>query len=200
MQGKLLLTILNIDGVIMKILMIFCTLMVNIAYADINDAMSKYMVTTSNPKSSNKITVKPQKKNKKFDIRGSEFDWCFNVAGVHYNVPPNLLRAIATVESKMRPDAINYNRNGSYDVGVMQINSTWLPMLSRAGIQRGELLDPCKNIQIGAWILSQNVKRYGLTPEAIGRYNSSSVGAKNTYIYKVFKAYKDNRNQLLAER
>lgn len=119
------------------------------------------------------------------------YDKCFNEAGLHYNVSPKLLKAIAHVESKMNPDAIGVNHNGTYDVGIMQINSSWFPELAKVGIQRGELLDGCKNIQVGAWILSQNIKRYGLTANAIGRYNSSSTYFKNLYAYKVLKSFKE---------
>ncbi len=129
-----------------------------------------------------------QKKSVGYNLR--EYDMCFNLAADHYKVPPNLLKAIAQTESKGNKAAINMNKNGTYDVGIMQINSTWIPKLQRAGIERGLLLDPCSNIQIGAWILSDNIKRYGLTEEAIGRYNSSIPEYKRQYVMKVFSNYK----------
>lgn len=123
-----------------------------------------------------------------YDLR--QYDMCFNLAADHYKVPSNLLKAIAQTESKGNKTAMNMNKNGTYDVGIMQINSTWIPKLKRAGIERGLLLDPCSNIQIGAWILSDNIKRYGLTEEAIGRYNSSIPEYKRKYVMKVFINYK----------
>jgi soluble lytic murein transglycosylase-like protein len=120
---------------------------------------------------------------------------CFVMAGLHYNIPPNLLYVIAKVESKLNPYAFNTNYNGSYDIGIMQINSSWLPKLARVGIQHKDLIDGCKNIQVGAWILSQNIKQYGLTPEAIGRYNSANNYYKSQYIYKIFKEYNRQKNQ-----
>lgn len=99
------------------------------------------------------------------------FEECFNLASVKYQIPGKLLRAIATTETKMNPYAISINKNHTYDIGLMQINSTWLPKLNRVGITQKDLLEPCNNIQIGAWILSQNIKEYGFNGTAIGAYN-----------------------------
>lgn len=119
-----------------------------------------------------------------------KYEMCFNEAGLHYGLPPKLLKIIATVESKMNPYAINIqNRNGSIDIGLMQINSSWLRKLAQIGVTQKDLLDGCKNIQVGAWILSQNVKKYGLTSEAIGRYNSANQYYKELYVKKIIKVY-----------
>jgi len=55
----------------------------------------------------------------------------------------------------------------------MQINSSWLPKLRKYGIGVNELFDPCTSIQVGAWILAQNIQRLGHSWEAVGAYNSS---------------------------
>jgi soluble lytic murein transglycosylase-like protein len=122
-----------------------------------------------------------------------EYNKCFVLAGLHYSIPPNLLYVIANVESKMNPYALNVNKNGSYDIGIMQVNSAWLPKLAKIGVSHKDLIDGCKNIQVGAWILSQSIKQYGLTTEAIGRYNSSDSYYKSQYVNKIFKEY--NRQQ-----
>ncbi|MFH1674920.1 MAG: transglycosylase SLT domain-containing protein, partial [Pseudomonadota bacterium] len=41
--------------------------------------------------------------------------FCFEEAGGRYGIPPGLLKAIAQVESSMRPHAINHNKDGSVD-------------------------------------------------------------------------------------
>lgn len=48
---------------------------------------------------------------------------CFEEAAMRYRVPVPLLKAISTVDSGGRADAYNRNKNGSYDIGHMQINS-----------------------------------------------------------------------------
>ena len=78
------------------------------------------------------------------------YDRCFDQAGDFYTINADLLRAIARVESGGNPAAVNRNTNGSEDVGLMQINSWWLPRLAAYGISRDHLLDPCTNISVGA--------------------------------------------------
>jgi soluble lytic murein transglycosylase-like protein len=44
------------------------------------------------------------------------------------------------------------------------------PTLARYGIGEVDLQEPCINIQVGAWILRQEVDRYGYSWEALGAY------------------------------
>lgn len=183
----------------MKNTYILLLLLVANSFADssvaIQDAMSSYRDKLSqSPSTPQGVAKVPYKTTSKVSL----YDECFDDASLKYNIPSNLLRSIARVESKMKPDAINFNKNGSFDVGIMQINSTWFPRLARVGIQRGELLDGCKNIQVGAWILSQNVKRYGLTAEAIGRYNSPNPYYKARYVRLVLAEYNRTKKQQLS--
>lgn len=69
---------------------------------------------------------------------------CFDEAARYQKVNPLILRAIAWQESHNRPDALNKNTNGSVDYGLMQINSIHLQTLSRYGIGRDTLMEPCK--------------------------------------------------------
>ncbi|SON51550.1 Lytic transglycosylase PilT (fragment) [Vibrio tapetis subsp. tapetis] len=76
------------------------------------------------------------------------FAFCFDEAGNHYNVSPDLLRAIATVESNLNPNAINENKNNvgevvSRDYGLMQINSIWFDKLSDFNVNDQNVYDPC---------------------------------------------------------
>lgn len=103
---------------------------------------------------------------------GSAHADCFDDAATRHEVPPELLRAIACVESNFDRHAYNENRNGSYDIGIMQINSIWLPQLSRFDIVEDHLWDECTNIHVGAWVLSQKIAAFGYTARAIGAYNA----------------------------
>lgn len=120
-----------------------------------------------------------------FGAHAVSMDRCFTIASTYYQIPSKLLRAIAKTETKFNPYAIHMNTNRTYDIGLMQINSTWLPKLNRVGISQSDLLDGCKNIQVGAWILASNIKQYGLNSKAIGAYNSPTQANQEKYARKV---------------
>ena len=110
---------------------------------------------------------------------------CWDAAAQRYQVSSALLYAIARTESGLNPKAIGHNRNGSRDIGLMQINSTWLSKLARHGIREHHLFEPCTNIHVGAWILADNVSRLGYTWEAVGAYNATNPALRRAYIDKV---------------
>lgn len=111
---------------------------------------------------------------------------CWEDAAARYGVNVQLLYAIAKTESSLNPSAINRNKNGSYDIGLMQINSSWFPTLHKYGISETQLWNPCTNIHVGAWILAQNMHRLGNSWEAVGAYNSSKAAYRLRYAQKVF--------------
>jgi soluble lytic murein transglycosylase-like protein len=101
---------------------------------------------------------------------------CFEEAGRHFGVSPDLLRGIDYVESRGRDRAVNRTHLGttqSYDIGRTQINSRWLPTLAKYGLSESDLYDACTNIHVGAWILSDLIRRYGDTWNAVGAYNAA---------------------------
>src|ERR1700675_4146333 len=101
---------------------------------------------------------------------------CWEEAGERYGVSPQLLYALARVESSLNPAAANNSHRkgpGSYDIGLMQINSSPLPRLARHGINEADLYDPCTNIHVGAWLLSNEFSRHGVSWESDGAYNAA---------------------------
>jgi soluble lytic murein transglycosylase-like protein len=110
---------------------------------------------------------------------------CFQEAGVEYSINPLILKAIAKVESNFNPRAVNWNKNGTYDFGVMQINSSWYYTLGKDWWMT--LGDPCSNIKGGAKILSGCMKKYGYSWEAIGCYNSQTPNKRDRYALAVFR-------------
>lgn len=111
--------------------------------------------------------------------------FCFEEAGERYGVSPQLLWAIAKTESNFNASAVNYNDNGSFDYGVMQINSSWYREL---GVDKWmHLGDACYNVNVGAWILSKCVQRYGYTWVAVGCYNGASQGTRVRYANTVYR-------------
>ncbi len=114
--------------------------------------------------------------------------FCFEEAGEKYGVSPQLLWAIAKNESHFNPTAVNYNKNGSFDYGVMQINSSWYGELGRERWMH--LNDACYNVDVGAWILSQCVRRYGYSWTAVGCYNGISKDKSAAYANRVYRTLK----------
>jgi len=110
---------------------------------------------------------------------------CWDDAARRYNVSGDLLYAIARTESGLNPQAIGRNTNGSRDIGLMQINSAWLPTLASHGIGEHDLFEPCTNIHVGAWILAGNFIRLGYTWEAVGAYNAANPARRRAYADKV---------------
>ncbi len=108
--------------------------------------------------------------------------FCFHEAGQRYAVSPWLLWAIAKAESDLNPSATHHNRNGTVDVGLMQINSIWSDQL---GSTWASLDDPCTNVMAGAWVLSQCVQDYGYTWQAVGCYHSRTPTRRDAYAARI---------------
>ena len=103
--------------------------------------------------------------------------------GKKYGVSPQLLWAIAKTESNFNPMAINKNKNGTFDIGIMQINTIHLSKLSKSGIEMQHLFIPEVNIDVGAKILYDCFEKHGINYKGLNCYNGKISG--NTYYRKV---------------
>lgn len=130
-----------------------------------------------------------------------------------FRIEPNLIKAIAPVESNLKKDSIGKNRDKknnikSFDYGLMQINQMHIPMLKKRGIIKDErdLLDnPCLNIKIGTEILYKHFSRCGMTWQCLGTYNAGfamdNQKKRLQYAKKIYIVYTrlnelDNRKAL----
>lgn len=111
---------------------------------------------------------------------------CMVDAGRMYGVNPYILYAIAKVESGFNPRAVNRNKNGTYDIGMFQINTS---NLARLGIDYRYAFDPCYSAYLGAYILRQCINTYGNTWKSIDCYNKGfKARGSSEYVYRVYKA------------
>ncbi len=116
--------------------------------------------------------------------------FCFAEAASVYQVNELVLRAIAQHESRMNPGLRLVNSNGSIDFGLMGVNSIHLSPdepLSRAGMTREMLLDPCTNVMTGAYLLRRKISKFGNTWTAIGAYHSTKDVHNANYQLRIWR-------------
>ncbi|XBS70277.1 transglycosylase SLT domain-containing protein [Acerihabitans sp. KWT182] len=124
---------------------------------------------------------------------------CWDDAERHFGIEGRLLRAIAITESNMNPRATGFNKNGSRDIGLMQINSIHLPRLKTLGIDEQRLYDDsCLSVMVGASVLADMMKVYGYSWEAVGAYNAGTAGNRRELRLRYAKRVWDRYTKLSA--
>ncbi len=122
---------------------------------------------------------------------------CFEQAGYDSNIDPDLLRAIAKVESNFNHLAIGKNPVRGFGVGLMQIDSQNFAHLRKFNISPEMLLDACINVYAGAYFLRLAVNRMGNNWDAVGAYNAGfsskpqQIKRRYQYASKVRLHYRD---------
>lgn len=105
---------------------------------------------------------------------------CIEAAAQYHRVNASVLRAILQVESALNPHALHRNADGSWDIGIGQINTIHLKELSQWHLTPAHLLDACIGTYVAAWYLSRQMSRHGNTWKAVGPTTarpSASIGA-----------------------
>ena len=123
---------------------------------------------------------------------------CLLLASQTYSVPPAVLLGIYQVEGGQVSQEVGPNDNGSYDLGPMQINTIWIPELSkRWGISQEtarQLVrdDPCTNVSVAAWILKKHINETKNLSKAISHYHSRTYRYGSVYKKKVVLSMKQH--------
>jgi hypothetical protein len=100
---------------------------------------------------------------------------CVAYTAAKFELPSNLILSILKTEGG-RVGMESRNTNGTYDLGPMQINTTWLPVLKRYGIDRAKLRDDgCLNVWVGGWILRSGLNSANNWWRGVGRYHSATM-------------------------
>ncbi len=111
---------------------------------------------------------------------------CITEAAHDNGLHPLLVRAVLNVEGG-RVSSVTRNSNGSYDLGLMQINTTWLPVLRRFHVKWQDLTDkPCVNIRVGSWILANKIKGEDDYWVGVGNYHSKTPTYNRRYRQRVY--------------
>ena len=83
---------------------------------------------------------------------------CSIAAAIKYEIPANILLAIAEKESG-KPGQWVSNSNGTHDVGSMQFNTKYLQELSKFGITPNHVANPgCYAYDLAAWRVRLHIK------------------------------------------
>jgi soluble lytic murein transglycosylase-like protein len=115
-------------------------------------------------------------------------------SGHKYGISPKILWAIMKVESGYKR-TIHKNADGSFDIGLMQINSLWINSLAKKGF-KANLLDDKNNINIAGFILKEYINKGYSLWQAVGLYHSSDKKLRAEYIKKVKRAIDEQRYYL----
>ena len=119
---------------------------------------------------------------------------CMALVASVYSLPPRVLPAIHALEGGV-PGSISHNADGSEDLGVMQVNTRWLPPLARVSrlpteeVRRRLVVEPCFNIAAAGLIMrSYLVETHGDLMRAIGDYHSHTPALNVDYQARVVAA------------
>lgn len=119
---------------------------------------------------------------------------CLTAAAAFYHLPPRALLAIQATEGG-RPGLASRNRDGSEDLGPMQVNTRWLaPLAAATGLPPAELRrrlleDACFNLRTGAAILRiETNAAKGDLAVALGHYHSRTPDRADAYRARVLRS------------
>jgi soluble lytic murein transglycosylase-like protein len=124
-------------------------------------------------------------------------EYCITQTAKRFSLPEIVLKSILEVEAG-KVGELRVNKNGTYDIGPMQINSSWLNKFDGYVSKEDILYNGCTNIQVGAWILRYNIDKTGNLWQGIGNYHSNTKTKHDMYKNKVFIAmqkYNTNNNK-----
>ncbi len=119
---------------------------------------------------------------------------CMALVAQIYSLPPRVLPSIQRVEGG-RPFLAHGNSNGTQDLGIMQVNTIWLPYLSRytrlsqATVRDRLLGQACFNIAAAGLIMRLYLDETGGDlMRAVGNYHSHSPALNQDYQSRVLRS------------
>jgi len=114
---------------------------------------------------------------------------CSVVAAVKYDVPANIILAVAEIEGG-KPGQYVENTNGTYDVGPMQFNTAYLQDLAQYGITSKDVAaSGCYSYELAAWRLRGHILNdTGDLWTRVANYHSRTPYHNSIYRAKLIRA------------
>ena len=119
---------------------------------------------------------------------------CMILVAKLYGLPPRVLPSIQAVEGG-RPGIVSVNKDGSADLGVMQINTSWVPALvaytrlPQAVVRERLTNQACFNIAAAGAIMRTYLNEtHNDLMRAVGNYHSHTAPLNLRYQQLVLRA------------
>lgn len=136
---------------------------------------------------------------------------CVLVESGRQALPPLLVVAVMHQEGGL-PGRYSRNRNGTVDLGTMQINSSNIARIAKTGYNTRVvdydlsyrtahyiMNDGCANVSVGAWMLRSCIDAMkGNLFRGVGCYNSPNRKYADKYAAQVLKRYAKLRGRYLS--
>lgn len=124
---------------------------------------------------------------------------CVAKASAAFDIQPLPLYLILEVEGGEVGKNSKPNRNGTYDIGKAQINSSHLGTLAARGITEDVLRDNlCVNILVQGWLYKDGLTRSKSPVKAIALYHSPDPALQRIYLERIEKAIARRVSRLAA--
>ncbi|WP_083301982.1 lytic transglycosylase domain-containing protein [Kozakia baliensis] len=125
--------------------------------------------------------------------QGRRIQACLTAAAANARVSPAVLLVLLYVEGG-HPGTVSDNRNGTVDLGPMQVNSTWVgriatrwrttPQQAYAALRDSS----CASIEAGSWILGQALaETHGDLWQAVAFYHSHTPRYGEAYLRRFYQ-------------
>jgi hypothetical protein len=126
---------------------------------------------------------------------------CINQAAILYKVPVPVavILSVMKKENGRNGQAVKNKKNGTYDYGVFQINSIWLPKIAAYGYTREDIqYNACKNTQVAVWIIGKNMAEGRAVWSSIANYHSHTPTYNKRYRESIYANYQHLTNVMTA--
>ncbi len=125
---------------------------------------------------------------------------CIVREAARQHLAPVLLLAVMRTEGG-KAGTVSANKNKTHDLGHMQINTLWLPEISRlTGLPSSNVAHVlanhgCSNVATGAWLLRKSINAAGDTWKGVAWYHSRTPQHGHPYAWRVYR----NLEKIMAE-